>query len=102
MVQSPKSGETLNVERLTSNVEVADPEYTRREMEGASPEMQAITAITYMLQHFKEDRTAHNLFGFRTRPYGLLTEALASLTGEDLKTVRERYLPAKIPRIVRY
>lgn len=63
--------------------------YDNRSMEGLTPEQQATKAIKHLLGRVRADDRLYHLVGLGSQSFDLLTEAYATLTGEDLATMRK-------------
>ena len=60
-----------------------------KSMEGLTGEQQAAKAIKYLLGRIRKDDRLYHLVGLGSEAFVLLTEAHATLSGEDLATVRK-------------
>lgn len=60
-----------------------------KSMEGLTGEQQAAKAIKYLLGRIRTDDRLYHLVGLGSQAFDLLTEARATLSGEDLATVRK-------------
>jgi glycerate-2-kinase len=63
-----------------------------KSMEGLSPEQQATKAIKHLLQRVKDDDSVYFLIGAGSQSFDLLTEAYATLTGNDLSVIRKELM----------
>ena len=60
-----------------------------KSMDGLTGEQQAVKAIKYLLGRIRKDDRLYHLVGLGSEAFDLLTEAHATLSGEDLATVRK-------------
>jgi hypothetical protein len=70
---------------------------TETQMEGMSPDKQALKAIAHILTHIRRGEYVGWYLGVGTQSFSLLTEAYATLPHEDVGKVRELFEP-KNPR----
>lgn len=63
--------------------------YDHRCMEGLSAEQQATKALKHVLDKMRTDDRLYHLIGLGSQSFDLLTEAYATLTGEDLTILRK-------------
>lgn len=64
-----------------------------RQMTDKTPEQQAIRALEHILNRVADHPYVGYYLGYGSQSFALLTEAFASLTGRDVKAVREDYAP---------
>lgn len=65
---------------------------TNRQMAHLDPTEQAQVALRHMISQIKNNPALKYHLGFGTQTFSNLTEAYASLSGEDLKALREKAL----------
>lgn len=65
----------------------------KESMSDLAPEAQARKALAHILGRIREDSRVGWYLGLGTESFALATEALASLTHEPVKNVREAYAP---------
>lgn len=65
-----------------------------KQMTDLSPREQAVRAISHTLGQTTQNPELAYWIGYGSQTRALLTEALASLTGEHLETIRGRYEPS--------
>lgn len=63
--------------------------YDGKSMEGLTGEQQAAKAIKYLIGRIRADDRLYHLIGLGSEAFDLLTEAHATLSGEDLATLRK-------------
>lgn len=66
---------------------------TDTEMDGLPPLKQAERAIAHILQQIRNNPVIGYQAGLGTTAFGLLTEALAGITGKDIEATRALYAP---------
>ena len=64
-----------------------------RSMRDLAPDAQARKALAHILSRVREDSRVGFYLGYGTESFALATEALASLTGEEVLKVRKTYEP---------
>lgn len=62
-----------------------------KQMEGVQPSEQAKRALRHVLLRIRDDGRINYLMGPGSQTWDLVTEALATLTQEDLETLRQTF-----------
>ncbi len=70
--------------------------YDHRCMEDLTAEQQALKALKYLIARMKADDRLYHLIGMGSQSFDLLTEAYATLSGQDLATLRKE-ISASLP-----
>jgi len=87
---------------------MSDSLMSNRQMEGVPPIDQAKRAIRHALETIRDNPKVAWHLGIGTQTFALLTEAAATLYGEDVEKVRKAFLPPEVeepPRgspVIRY